>query len=476
MLPGVTVTSTASPPASSSEVESGTWFVAGLTASGPVDRAVLVRNMAQYEATFGERESNTVMWDSAETFFREGGSRLYVSRVAGPNPVVATRVLDDDAAADSLRVNALGPGAYGNDLDVVVTGSGPFVISIQDVDGVTVETSPSLADNDEAVAWSEGSAYIRLIDLGGDIPAVGDFGLQNGTDDRSNATDATWVAALDRFTKDLGPGQVSVPGRTSAQGQSDLLDHAEEFNRIALVDFVDTATEGTLISAAATLRAKAQARYGGGFAPWATIPGLTPGTERTVPYSAVQAGLIARLHSAGYNPNIAAAGVRGVARFATGLSQVAWTDVEREQLNDAGVNVAIVKDGNVRTYGYRTFANPLTIAKEWLQLTNARLAMEIMAKAEIEGETFILDQIDGRGHKISEFNGALSGICLPYFIDGALYGATPQEAYKVETGPQVNTEETLAAGELNAIVYVRMSPFAEMVSIEVNKVAITEVL
>lgn len=192
-----------------------------------------------------------------------------------------------------------------------------------------------------------------------------------------------------------------------------------------------------------------------------------------MPYSAVQAGLIARSDGVGNSPNVAAAGANGVARYATGLSQAAWTDTQRDTLNDAGVNVALVKYGAVRTYGYRTLVNPLT-DDSWLQFTNARLNMAIAAEAGVIAERYLFSQIDGRGIKTGEFAGDLSGILLDFYNAGSLYGDSPEEAFSVNVGSQVNPPEDLAEGKVRAVLEVRMSPFAEFVTIEVVRTAITE--
>jgi hypothetical protein len=84
--------------------------------------------------------------------------------------------------------------------------------------------------------------------------------------------------------------------------------------------------------------------------------------------------------------------------------------------------------------------------------------------------------IDGQGLTISAFNGALTGMLLPYYTAGSLYGRTADEAFRVDTGPGVNTDETIADGELRAVIYLRMSAAAELVHIEIVKVALSESL
>jgi hypothetical protein len=108
-----------------------------------------------------------------------------------------------------------------------------------------------------------------------------------GTDDRASVTDTQRTTALNLFTSDLGPGQVSVAGATATATHAIVEAHAETFGRVALLDGTDTATVATLTTQAATDRAATGARSSGLFAPWVTMPGITAGTTRTVPPSAL---------------------------------------------------------------------------------------------------------------------------------------------------------------------------------------------
>jgi len=478
-LPGVEVTSRESPPSRSLPIDTGTWFVAGFTERGSVSAPILVRSIDEVISKTGARQSwSAPVYDALETFFREGGFQAYIGRVVGPAPVVASGVLDAAGAVDTLEIDAVSPGAWANTVHVLTTAGsvgGTFVITVKE-GTVTKEVSPDLADGAAAVAWAADSDYIRLTDLAAGDPVAGqDITLAGGNDDRTNAGNTEFEAALTRFSKDLGPGQVSIPGRTTTQAHTDLLEHAEAKNRFALLDLADTAVVGTLNSAAAAARALSTARYGAAFAPWAEVPGITGGTTRLVPWSAVQAGLIARSESKGNSPNVAAAGENGQAAYALDLSQESWTDADRESLNDGGVNVARMLFGGARTYGYRTLVDPL-VNDAWLQITNARLNMLITAQAEVIAERFLFAQLDGKRRKISDFGGELKAMLAVHHEAGALYGDTPDEAYLVDVGPQVNTEQTIANRELKAILAVRMSPFGERVNIEIAKVANTEAL
>ena len=82
-LPGVSVLSRAQPPSRGITTDVGTWFVVGAAEKGPTTYPKLIRNMTEFTLYFGSRQSYSILWDALETFFREGGSRAYVVRVAG---------------------------------------------------------------------------------------------------------------------------------------------------------------------------------------------------------------------------------------------------------------------------------------------------------------------------------------------------------------------------------------------------------
>lgn len=387
--PGVEVISRAQPVPRSAPTDTGAAFMVGSTQKGAGYK--LVRSMTDYVNEFGDRTGGTAAYDAAEAFFREGGSKLTVSRTNAGTATTQAKTKSDDA--------------------------------------------PEL-----------------------------------------RAVDAGVAAALNRLNADLGPGQVFIADATLGavkDNQSALLAHAANANRIALLSAAD-GTATAIATAAGAVRTDTNARYGAMFAPSATIPGIAGGTTRSVPYPAIEAGIIAR-NDVGLNPNVAAAGVNGASLYALDLA-ARYTDAEYETLNEAGADMARLIYGGVETYGYRTLVDPAGPEMTWLSLGNARLNMAIVAQADVIGERYVFAQIDGRRRKVSQFGGELSAMLVPFYEGGALYGDTPDDAFSVNVGEQVNSDETLAAGELHAVLAVRMSPFSELVVIEIVKVATTEAI
>lgn len=461
--------------------DTGTWFVAGLTEKGSTTTPTKIQNMSDYATFLGARVSYGALYDALDTFFREGGKTAYVGRVVGVTPVVAFKNLNDGAAAVTLKVSAENAGAWGNSLKVGtvlgVAGGSTYQIVVTDAAGVVLDQSPDLTTKADAIAWSSTSNWVQITDPGTGVmpPAiVAPATMATGTDDQGTIADANWLAALNQFTADYGPGQVSAPGGTTTARYTQLLAHAGANNRIALLDAVDTPTVATLTTASLTQRLDANARYGSFWGPWVLVPGLVPNTTRTVPPSALAAGLIARSDANG-SPAQAAAGANGISRFAVGLSQPAWTAAQRDTLNSAGVDVVRTIYNAIKAYGFRTLADP-TLLPNWVQLSQSRMFMAIVAKANAIMENHVFRTMDGRGLEFAALGGEMKGMLTPYWENGSLYGNSAGEAFSVDTSSAVNTPVTIAAGELHALISLRVSPFAELVVLQIVKVPVTQSL
>jgi hypothetical protein len=280
--------------------------------------------------------------------------------------------------------------------------------------------------------------------------------------------------ALALFTRDLGPGQVAVPGRTTAGTRRTIAVHAEANNRIGILATTNTGVVGTLTGSLpiASVTA-AQERYISMFGPWVTVEGTTPGSTRDISPESIVMGLMARNDGRGVTPNQPSAGA-DYGESTTGLNVTqSYIEADRTTLNVNGINILRLMYDGVRVYGYRTLVDPSTDSS-WINLANARLFMAIQAQADAVAERFVFKQLDGQRRMISQFGGALAGVVLPYWQNGSLYGATPEEAFAIDVGPNVNTDDTIANRELHANIALRTSEFAEEVILEIVKVRVTE--
>lgn len=452
-------------------------FLVGVCERGATDEPIKAISLADAIDRIGERVSaNPYLYDALDCAFREGASVVYVARAVGAGSATASQTAVDAGGKTAFTVKASSPGAWGNDIEVAITLSAGSVVLVVKEDGVTVETSPSLGTNAEVVEWAKASPYVTV--------AIGEeaatdaktqtLKLEGGKDDVAGVGTKQIETALGLLTKDLGPGQVAAPGFTTEAIHKALLEHAAANNRRALLDDPVETSKSELLSHAGALRGPL-ARYGCLLASWAVVPGVSLGTTRKVPYSGIELGLIARAEAEGNNPNRAAAGPRGKSKYATDLVTT-FTDVERGELDEGGVIASILVRGVVTTYGNVTLVNQTT-EPNWKSFSASRLVMAVAAKASEVLESYDFEQIDGHGYVFKKLQGDLSGAaCMPFFLDNALYGRMPEEAFFVNTGPDVNTPTSIAAEEIKAQIGIRVSSTASFLEVEVVKVPITESL
>lgn len=301
-----------------------------------------------------------------------------------------------------------------------------------------------------------------------------DRGSQMFVSKTATAVDADLTTALGLFTRDLGPGQVSAPGRTTATARLILANHGRDNNRVFVGAYTNVNDVAALTAQATIAGITPEAeRVTGLFGPWVVIPGLTPGSTRTISPESIVAAAMSRNDARGITPNQPSAGDGfGVSPSAVDVT-FSFSDVDRTTLNANGVNLLRSMFDGVRIYGYRTLADPSADAN-YISLANARLFMAIQAQLDAVAERFVFRQIDGQRMTISEFGGQLTGVLLPFWERGSLYGTNPQDAFHVEVGENVNTEDTIENGELLASVTLRMSEYAEEVVLDLVKVPTTE--
>jgi len=465
----------------------------GVTEAGPRVPTInsLVQNMDEFKRNYAPSgrsyTAGIAAYDGADEFFGEGGNRLYVGRVLGPAAVAAFVNLADSAAGTALTITAVGPGEYGNNIDVVVRDhaadaaipTGSFRIRLVDhTTSAIIDESPDLLDTTAALAWGSGNPYVN-VGAGASLndPAPGTFPLAGGTNDVGAIVNNSWQAAADSLSRALGPGILFAPGATTDPLHDIMAEAARRDLRVAFLDGPDSASANTLITSARAVSdtSLSHARFAAMFVPWLNVAGVASGTTRKVPPSASVAGIFARNMGGGLSANDPAAGEQGRFRQVLSFTQT-YTDADRQNMNANGVNVCRDIYGVFKVYGWRTTADPVNDVR-WLALSNSILHRQIVAEANAVGERFIFRKIDGQGRLFGEFAGALVGeVCMPHFFLGDFYGADPQSAFKVDTGPSINTDATAAANELHAVISVRMSPFGEEVDIEIVKYLVTEAI
>lgn len=445
-------------------------FIATFAEKGPANTPTVVRSHAQWRSVFGGKVAWSDTDRGVEAFFREEGKRLVVSRAVGPTPTVGFLMLQNTTPADVLKISALGPGAYSSAYKVTVT------TEASDRRIKITKGTETLLD----AVYSSSVAAKAGIDATGELVASVEAGtwpvanlaetaLSAGTDDNANITTAQWTAALSAMGRDLGSGQVAVPGITTEAVRLALHAHANATNRCAIAALADVSSVSTLKAAMASSRAlgKDGARSII-LAGWEQV--VIDGATVAIPPECSVAGRIARVDGTALEgPAQPAAGEFAVSRWSTGVTQT-WTEAQREELNEAGIAVIVQRNSGVQLYGYRTPVDPVTLP-QYVEFSGMRVLMAIVAESEAILSQFVLRNIDGNRHILADLNGSLSGNMNAWYKRRALFGETPADAFEVDTGVGINPNSQLAQRKIKAQGYVRTTPFAERVEFTITKVA-----
>lgn len=467
-LPGATVTFDDQRTPTGPNLQLSTVFLTGELTKGPTTPAI-IRSLRELQRGYGDRTADTAsVHDWVDAFFKEGGSRIYVTPLRGPSAAKATHTFNDGAAAAGIIMTARTAGTDGNrtsgDIDAGV-GGGTFVVKVLR-DGVIVETSGDLATPAAAAVWAaDNSSWVDITDGAHADPAPtgSAAALTGGDDDFDGITTTEIQTALDRFTAGLGPGSVVLPGRTATAAQLIAQTHAATHNRLARHAFVASSTAATVAAQLATLRAGEGADVGDPLGPRQNMPGLTAVTSRTVEATVLRCAAEARNDRDGISPNQPAAGNYAIAQYLTSET-VTWTDEDLELLNDAGGNVVrTLTDGRLKVFGARTLADPASDPVA-LRIGSARLRMAVAEIGRFHAEQFAFTELDPGGIEL----GNLEGIIL-----GAL------DAYQASFFELAVTAELVAGdapGEyvVEVTVEFKASPDAERVRVTISR-SLTEV-
>jgi phage tail sheath protein FI len=137
------------------------------------------------------------------------------------------------------------------------------------------------------------------------------------------------------------------------------------------------------------------------------------------------------------------------------------TDEEQADLNSAGINVIrfFRRDG-VLVWGARTLAEE---SSEWRYVNVRRLAI-MLEESVLRATTWAVFEPNGLGlWKMLRFE--ISNFLLRVWRDGALRGATPDEAFFVKCDAETNPPEVVDAGQVVVVVGFAPSKPAEFVII-----------
>lgn len=448
----------------------------GFAERGPVHEPVLVTNWTQFTQAFGGFVAGTYLAHAVYGYFLNGGGSAYVVRIgagdaAGRAPAQAAELETDGAGrALALRAAVADGGPVTVEVEPASEGTDEsFKLVVrhgeaeETYDNVSVRRGPShvltAIRRSKLVTAVEGKAGpLAAPKVGTRLALAGpaaeaSLRPQDYIGDPDDRTGFAGFEAMDDVTTLCVPDLMSAraAGLIDDDGvkavQQAMIAHCELMaDRVAVLDSPPDLTPQQLKRWRLD-----SAGYDSKFAtlywPWITVADPLTGRQVTVPPSGHMAGIWARnddtrgVHKAPANET-----VRGVVALAGNL-----TRGEHDQLNPIGVNCIRAFPGQgVRVWGARTLSSD----PEWRYL-NVRRLFNFLEKSILNGTNWVVFEPNDR-YLWSSVERTISMFLRRVWRTGALFGASPEEAFYVKCDEENNPEESRDAGVL--VVDIGVAP------------------
>jgi phage tail sheath protein FI len=267
--------------------------------------------------------------------------------------------------------------------------------------------------------------------------------------------------ALDGFAAIDEIALVAVPGAVDAATQQAVVDHCERVgDRFAILD-------GQRITSPASWTADAiqgtvnNSNYAALYFPWIQVYDPVSNGSIVVPPSGHVAGIYARVDTErGVHKAPANVGVRGALGVESRLGKS-----DQDGLNPAGINVIRDINGAVTVWGARTLGGDAN--GEWKYVNVRRLFLYLRESID-EGTQWVVFEPNTPAlwSKISRnVNAFLTNV----WRSGALFGATPAEAFYVRCDASTNPPEVREAGQVITEIGVAVVRPAEFVIFRISQ-------
>lgn len=384
-----------------------------------------------------------------------------------------------------LTISAESPGTWGNDLSIAVAhkGTDRFGLTVT-YRGSEVETIADLSMDpldDRFVETAVGgeSAYIAASNAAANRPLAGEGrDMTGGSDGLAALASTDYVGdpalgnGLHAFDVIDGVNIVAVPdavsrdvhvgGMAYCAGRMDCVYLADNQQNIASSDDVLNykLAQGVYSGANAF-----GSKYGALYAPWILVFDARTGGSIPIPPSGAVAGRLAATDVA-RGVHKAAAGVEdGRLRSALGLA-FNFTAADQESLNPKGINILRRFSGvGNAIWGARTVSGD----PEWRYLNVRRLFLFLEESIQESTSWVVFEPNDRTLWKSLERN--VSAFLKLQWLQGALVGATEEQAYYVKCDEETNPQESIDLGRVITEIGVAPSKPAEFVIFRISQFA-----
>lgn len=392
-----------------------------------------------------------------------------------------------------MPINYLAPDIY---IEEVPLGTRPIQAVGTSTAGFAGVAPDAAAHPLEAVAVSNWSEFVREFVGEGSASTPLSHAVRGFFDNGGTrcyvcnlGADGALPAALDALAAVDEIAIVAAPGLAGADVYDALLTHCEGLqDRVAILDAPEQVSDLNLLTQVATVSAGGRRRtstegegetpapvaglrprqsdggFGAFYYPWITTrDALAPAEIVSVPPSGHIAGIWARSDA---TRGVHKAPANEIVRGALGLSRRVTRD-EHGLLNPAGVNVIRFFSGEgVRVMGARTVA-PASSEYRYLNVRRLFCMIEESIDESMRWVLFEPNSIP----LWKSIQRDVTAFLIRLWRDGALMGATPQEAFFVKCDAETNPPENVDAGIVTTMIGLAPVRPAEFVVFRISQYA-----
>ncbi len=475
----------------------------GFAQKGPVNQPTLVTNWTQFVESFGDFMAGSYLAHAVYGYFNNGGGRCYIVRLGGKEqgdgaapaaqPVSLALPSRGATPLETLRISALGPPEEAGQITVeIANASGEGGEPAEDTFKLIVRKGPQEevfdnltlrkgrgARNVETVVNDPqaGSKFVRVTDLGaaGSVaerrPQLGTYNLggpiattaaptlalavapkdfEGSSADRTGvgglevAEDVTMVCCPDLMAA-YQQGVIDMDGVQAVQ--TAMINHCERMkNRVAILD-CPPGMKPQEIQDWRVNKVRYDSSYAALYYPWIKVFDPIQGKAIMVPPSGHMAGIWAR------NDNTRGVHKAPANEVVGGALDVEYqmTKAEQDGLNPVGINCIRAFPGRgIRVWGARTLSsNP-----SWRYL-NVRRLFNFVEKSIENGTQWVVFEPNDFS-LWQRIKRDVSAFLNVVWRSGALFGATPQQAFFVKCDEETNPPEIRDLGQV--VIEIGIAP------------------
>ena len=464
----------------------------GFAEQGPVNQPTFVPNWTEFVSTFGGFIKGVYLAPSVYGYFQNGGGRCYVTRLPGGEEeaaepkAVAALPSQAQPAIESLSITALEAGPAGAEISVEVVKPGgegvpedQFNLIVRRgaaeevfenlsfskakaarnvVDVVNKESKLiRVAEKEAALSMAErtpnpgtysltvGEAKTTALAKVSSDVIVGDASERTGISGFEVAEEVTMVCCPDLMAL-YQAGNLSMEGVKAVQLA--MIAHCENMkDRFAILDCPPGLTPQQ-VKDWRMKEAGYDTKYGAVYYPWVRVANPAGNGESVLmPPSGYMAGIYARSDT---ERGVHKAPANEVVRGAMGV-EMQVTKSEQDILNPIGVNCIRSFPGRgIRVWGARTLSSD----PAWRYINVRRLFnfVEESIQAGTQWVVFEPNDMD----LWARIRRDITAFMTMVWRSGALFGATPSEAFYVKCDAETNPPEARDLGQV--VIEIGLAP------------------